>query len=73
MSDDGTKMEWVRYDASKEHMWIGSQQWISFERFMQTKADTNKEMILLSREVKRLTEENEAYKVLLKDKLKQED
>ncbi len=71
--DDGKKLEWVRYDTDKEHLWIGSGQWVSFERFMHVKNDANKEMLLLSREVKKLTEENEAYKVLLRDKLNQED
>ena len=72
MSNDGKELEWVRYDTDKEHLWIGSNQWVSLERFMRVKSDINTEMIMLSREVKRLTEENEAYKVLLRDKLNQE-
>lgn len=52
---------------------LACNQWVSLERFMRVKSDINTEMIMLSREVKRLTEENEAYKVLLRDKLNQED
>lgn len=72
MSNGGKELEWVRYDTDKEHLWIGSNQWVSLERFMRVKSDINTEMIMLSREVRRLTEENEAYKVLLRDKLNQE-
>ena len=29
MSNDGKELEWVRYDTDKEHLWIGSNQWVS--------------------------------------------
>lgn len=60
----------VRFDESKNHVWIDSKQFISLERFIELKNDTLVELKLLQEEVSRLRGENEAYKVLLKDKLK---
>lgn len=70
---DNEQLEYVRYDEDKSHCWINGSQWISLNRLYQIRKDCNEETALLSKEVKRLTAENEAYKVLLKDKLNKED
>lgn len=70
---DNEKLEHVRYDENVSHCWINGDQWTSFNRMCQIRADCNEETALLSKEVNRLTAENEAYKVLLKDKLNKED
>lgn len=67
------KLETVRYDGEKSHCWINGDQWISLSRMFQIRADYDREMSVLAKEVKRLTAENEAYKILLKDRLNKED
>lgn len=52
-----------------DHCWIDGKQYISLYRFSDLRADQSKEMSLLNEEVKRLTEENNAFRVLLKDML----
>lgn len=71
MSND-ERLEKVSYDDVKLHCWINGCQWVSITRVVQIRKDCNKETALLSKEVKRLTSENEAYKILLKDKLNKE-
>ena len=71
MSND-ERRETVSYDDDKLHCWINGCQWVSITRVVQIRKDCNKEIALLSKEVKRLTSENEAYKILLKDKLNKE-
>lgn len=72
MSND-ERLEKVSYDDDdKLHCWINGCQWVSITRVVQIRKDCNKETALLSKEVKRLTSENEAYKILLKDKLNKE-
>lgn len=66
------RLETVDYDDNKLHCWINGCQWISITRVIQIRENCNKETALLSKEVKRLTAENEAYKILLKDKLNKE-
>ena len=70
---DRTKMERVEYTNDEQHVYINGKQWVSLERFTQIRNEINAEIMLLGVKVKRLTEENEAYKVLLRDKLNQED
>ena len=70
---DNEQLEYVRYDEDKLHCWINGDQWTSFSRMFQIRRDYDNEMSVLAKEVKRLTAENEAYKVLLKDKLNKED
>lgn len=70
---DNEKLEHVRYDEDKSHCWINGDQWTSFIRMCQIRADYDREISVLAKEVKRLTAENEAYKVLLKDKINKED
>ena len=71
MSND-ERLEKVSYDDDKLHCWINGCLWVSITRVVQIRKDCNKETALLSKEVKRLTSENEAYKILLKDKLNKE-
>ena len=70
---DNERLEYVRYDEDKSHCWFNGDQWTSFNRMCQIRRDYDNEMSVLAKEVKRLTAENEAYKVLLKDKLNKED
>lgn len=70
---DRTKMERVEYTNDEQHLYINGKQWVSLERFTKIRNEINAEIMLLGVKVKRLTEENEAYKVLLRDKLNQED
>lgn len=69
-NDEG--LEKVSYDDDKLHCWISGCQWVSITRVIKIREECNKETALLSKEVKRLTSENEAYKILLKDKLNKE-
>lgn len=71
MSND-ERLEKVSYSDDKLHCWINGCQWVSITRVVQIRKECNKETALLSKEVKRLTSENEAYKILLKDKLNKE-
>lgn len=59
----------VRFDDTKEHVWINGEQYVSLKRFIEVREAVNREMRILSDEVKRLTEENNAYKTLLKNSL----
>lgn len=71
MSND-ERLEKVSYSDDKLHCWINGCQWVSITRVIKIREECNKETALLSKEVKRLTSENEAYKILLKDKLNKE-
>lgn len=73
MNGDRTKMERVEYTNDEQHLYINGKQWVSLERLTQIRNEINAEVMLLGVKVKRLTEENEAYKVLLRDKLNQEN
>ena len=55
--------------VDKDHCWINNQQFVSLRRFLQVKAEHNRCTELLINEMKALAEENEAYKILLKEKL----
>ena len=59
----------VRFHEDGEHLWIGSKQFVSLNRFLEVKKDQNKETKLLQEEVERLTKENDALKVLLTSSL----
>lgn len=63
----------VEFDKSKEHAWIDGHQYVSLDRFLEVKRDSVIETRLLNDRMKELLEENEAYKVLLKDKLNKEE
>ena len=71
MSND-ERLEKFSYSDDKLHCWINGCQWVSITRVIKIREECNKETALLSKEVKRLTSENEAYKILLKDKLNKE-
>lgn len=71
MSND-ERLETVSYSDDKLHCWINGCQWVSIIRVIKIREECNKETALLSKEVVRLTSENEAYKILLKDKLNKE-
>ena len=71
MSND-ERLEKVSYSDDKLHCWINGGQWVSITRVIKIREECNKETALLSKEAKRLTSENEAYKILLKDKLNKE-
>ena len=67
MSNDETVLARV---ADEHHIWAKGRQFISLERFMELNNKTNDEMKKLNEEVKRLSIENDALRVLLKDVLK---
>lgn len=56
--------------ADEHHIWIKGRQFVSLERFIELTSKTNDEMKKLADEVKKLTIENDALRVLLKDVLK---
>lgn len=53
----------------EEYCWINGRQFISLYKANQFRSELYKETELLNNRIKKLTEENEAYKVLLKEKL----
>lgn len=59
--------------VDEDHIWIGGNQFISLNRFMTLKNDMNRELNGHIKRVKELTEENDALKVLLKNKLMKEE
>ena len=63
---DNEKIEHVRYDDDKMHCWINGGQWISLNRLFQIRKDYDREMSILAKEIKRLTDENESYRTLFK-------
>lgn len=60
-----TKVEFV----DEDHIWVNNRQFISLKRFGEAKKDTVNEIKLLNDKNKKLAEENEALKVLLKNQL----
>jgi hypothetical protein len=63
----------VQFDENKEHAWINSYQYVSLERFLEVKKELCKEQNLLIKQVNTLLEENNAYKVLLREQLNKEE
>ena len=55
--------------SDPDHLWVDGNQFISLKRFTEVRKDSAKELNLLQKEVKKLTEENKALRVLLKDVL----
>lgn len=55
--------------ADEDHCWINNQQFVSLPRFNQFRSECYHEIEFLNNKLKALAEENEAYKVLLKEKL----
>ena len=55
--------------SDPDHIWVDGNQFVSLKRFCEVKKDSAKETNLLQKEVKKLTEENKALRVLLKDTL----
>ena len=55
--------------VDEDHIWVNNKQYISLKRFGEAKKDVVTEMKLLGDKNKELAEENEALKVLLKNKL----
>lgn len=49
---DNEKLEHVRYDEDKSHCWINGDQWTSFIRMCQIRADYDREISVLAKEVK---------------------
>lgn len=58
--------------ADKDHVYIGGDQYVSFNRMCEIRADLNKEARMLNKQIKELIEENNALKVLLKEQLVKE-
>ena len=58
--------------SDKDHVYIGGDQYVSFNRMCEIRADLNKEAQMLNRQLKELTDENNALKVLLKEQLVKE-
>lgn len=59
----------VIFDESKDHAWINGTQYVSLSRFIDLTKRTAAELDISNREIKRLNDEVNAYKVLLKEKL----
>lgn len=55
--------------ADEDHCWINNQQFVSLYRFNQFRSECYHEIEFLNNRMKALAEENEAYKVLLKEKI----
>lgn len=53
----------------EEHCWINNRAFVSLYKSNQIRGELYNEVELLNNRIKKLTEENEAYKVLLKEKL----
>lgn len=54
------------------HVYIDGKQYIALDRYVQIKNIINKELVSMGKQLERLTKENEAYKVLLCNKLNEE-
>ena len=50
---DNEKLEHVRYDEGKSHCWFNGDQWTSFNRMCQIRADYDREISVLAKEVKK--------------------
>lgn len=57
----------------KDHIYVEGKQYVSLQRMSEIKRGQMEEMDMLSTKVDELTQENTAYKILLKDKLFKED
>ena len=66
MSD--IKMKEVRI-VDEDHVWIDGEQFISLRRLNKLRCDTNAELENYEKEIKRLTDQNNAYKILLGNQL----
>lgn len=66
MSD--IKMKEVRI-VDEDHVWIDGEQFISLRRLNKLRYDTSAELANYEKEVKRLTDQNNAYKILLGNEL----
>ena len=66
MSD--IKMKEVRI-VDEDHVWIDGEQFISLQRLNKLRYDTNAELENYEKEIKRLTDQNNAYKILLGNQL----
>ena len=55
-----------------DHAFIDGRQFISIERFIAVKSDQYKELTILNDEVRRLKNENDAYRTLLHKMLDEE-
>lgn len=66
MSD--IKMKEVRI-VDEDHVWIDGEQFISLRRLNKIRYDTNEELANYEKEIKRLTDQNNAYKILLGNQL----
>lgn len=58
--------------ADNDHIWLRGKQYISLSRFNELKKTEVEEIDLLNQKVDELTEENEAYRKILKKELKEE-
>lgn len=56
-----------------EHLWINGKQFISLSRFAKARSTDAEELHLANMKIHELTEENNALKVLLKNKLNETD
>lgn len=53
----------------EDHCWISGRQFVSLHKTNRVRVELYNEVELLNNRIKVLTKENEAYKVLLKEKL----
>lgn len=60
------------FDNDLMHVYIDGKQYIALDRYVQIKNIINKELVSMGKQLERLTKENEAYKVLLCNKLNEE-
>lgn len=58
--------------ADDNHIWFRGKQYISLSRFNELKKAEVEEIDLLNSKVEKLTEENEAYRRILKTELEEE-
>lgn len=54
--------------ADDDHVWIDGKQFVSIKRFLESKNATIKETMVINERLEKITEENEALKVLLKNR-----
>ncbi len=57
----------------KDHIYVEGKQYVSLSRMSKIKSEQMEEMNMLSVKVEELTQENNAYRILLKDKLIKKD
>ena len=55
--------------ADEKHIWYEGRQYIRLDRFIELKTNQLNEMEILNDEIERLNEENNALKVLFKNKV----